>query len=311
MQFTRRLLSGLLTFIPGGRNLSERSTGGTGSARYCYWVWLHHLVLARRNGLAGDLRVVAELGPGDSLGTGLAALLSGADRYYAFDVISYANPEMNLRILEELRELYARREPVSNRELNSPTFRLDAFPAEELPADELNRALAGERIEALRAAVRTPGEEHDDVLVAYEPDWLRANAAPEEQAQLLISQAVLEHVDDLAGAYAAMYRWLAPGGFTSHEIDLRSHNFARSWNGHWTLSDPSWALIRGRRRYAINREPLSTHLRLLEQAGFRIVHVKRLTQPTEISRGKLAPRFRDLDDEDLTTSTALIQAVKD
>jgi hypothetical protein len=310
-QFTRRLLSGLLTFLPGGRQLSERHTGGTDSARYCYWVWLHHLILARRNGLEGPIPVVAELGPGESLGTGLAALLSGADRYHAFDIVPYADSAMNLRVLDELVELFARRVPVTDETFSSPIFQLDEFPARELPESHLERALAEDRIEAIRGALRNLGQDSGNVLVTYEPDWLKARAAPEEQPQLLISQAVLEHVDDLAGAYDAMFRWLAPGGFISHEIDFRSHDFARTWNGHWTFSDRSWALIRGRRRYGINREPLSTHLRLASEAGFRIVHVKRLTRPSTLTRGELATRFRSLSDEDRTTSTALIQAVKD
>jgi hypothetical protein len=159
--------------------------------------------------------------------------------------------------------------------------------------------------------VREPGTSQDGVWLSYEPDWLGTEAAPGEQSQLLISQAVLEHVDDLAGAYAAMHRWLAPGGMVSHEIDFRSHDFAREWNGHWTFSDSTWRLIRGQRRYAINREPLSTHLRLIEQAGFRVVYVKRLEKPSRVGRDGLAPRFRAMPDQDLTTSTALVQAVKD
>jgi hypothetical protein len=310
-QLTRRLLSGLLTFVPGGRALTERATGGAGDAAYCYWVWLHHLVLARRNGLSGELEAVAELGPGDSLGTGLAALLSGVDRYYAFDIISYADAELNLRILDQLVGLYEERTPPSQGSRNSGIVRLDEFPGEEVGEAELRRTLAPERIGALRAAIEEPGSTQDGVWLSYEPDWLGTQAAPHEQPQLLISQAVLEHVDDLAGTYAAMHRWLPEGGLISHEIDFRSHDFAREWNGQWTFSDATWRLIRGRRRYAINREPLSTHLRLIEAAGFRVVYVKRLKKSSTIGRGDLAPRFREMPDEDLTTSTALVQAVKD
>jgi hypothetical protein len=310
MQFTRRLLSGLLTFVPGGRLLSERSTGGSGSARYCYWVWLHHLVLARRNGLPANPRVVAELGPGDSLGTGIAALLGGVDRYYAFDVISYSQTERELQILEQLRQMYGQRLPPTDDDFDRAMFRLASFP-DEIPPADLERALREERVEAIRAAIQNLGEEQDGIVAAYEPSWLEAKAAPGEQAELLVSQAVLEHVDDLPGAYRAMYDWTAPGGMISHEIDFRSHNFARDWNGHWSFSDASWALIRGRRRYAINREPLSTHLRLTREAGFRIVDVKRAIEPSAIGRDRLASRFASLDDEDLTTKAVLIQAVKD
>jgi hypothetical protein len=69
MQYTRRLLMGLATYLPGGPRLAVKSTGGTVSARYCYLVWLRHLVLAERSGLSTNPTVVAELGPGDSLTT--------------------------------------------------------------------------------------------------------------------------------------------------------------------------------------------------------------------------------------------------
>src|SRR5688500_16786253 len=37
---------------------------------------------------------IAELGPGESLGVGIAWLLSGASRFYAFDVVAHSNPEV-------------------------------------------------------------------------------------------------------------------------------------------------------------------------------------------------------------------------
>jgi hypothetical protein len=96
----------------------------------------------------------------------------------------------------------------------------------------------------------------------------------------------------------------------SHRIDFKSHDFARDWNGHWTFSDRLWNLIRGRRRFAINRAPLSTHLRLIEANGFEIVQVERATRDSSLARDDLAPRFRNLSDEDLETASAMIQAVK-
>ncbi|MBM4372890.1 MAG: hypothetical protein FJ098_14650, partial [Deltaproteobacteria bacterium] len=82
MRSLRQLLWGIATFVPGVRFLDRRGTGGTGSARYCYSVWLRHLVLAKDRGLLDQVpATVAELGPGDSIGIGLAALLSGATAY--------------------------------------------------------------------------------------------------------------------------------------------------------------------------------------------------------------------------------------
>ena len=84
------LVKGVATYLPGLELLGGRYTGGTVSARDCYSVWLRHLTTAMTHGLKEHPRVVAELGPGDSLGTGIAALLTGAERLCAFDVVRYA-----------------------------------------------------------------------------------------------------------------------------------------------------------------------------------------------------------------------------
>ena len=106
------LLRGISTYVPGLRRLVVGGTGGTISARYCFSIWLRHLVMAARSGLNARPEVVAELGPGDSLGVGLAALLSGSDRYYAFDVIRHASNARNLEIFRELVPLFRAREPI-------------------------------------------------------------------------------------------------------------------------------------------------------------------------------------------------------
>ena len=93
-----RIMKGLATFIPGVYRLRQESPRGTISPRYCYSVWLRHLVMARRGGLAAVPQAVAELGPGDSLGLGLAAILSGASRYFAFDVVQYAHNAANAAV---------------------------------------------------------------------------------------------------------------------------------------------------------------------------------------------------------------------
>ena len=81
------LVRGMLTFVPAINRWRARSraTGGSDSARYCYAVWLRHLVVLSRYGFTLQGRTVCELGPGDSIGAGLAALLAGARRYIALD----------------------------------------------------------------------------------------------------------------------------------------------------------------------------------------------------------------------------------
>ena len=314
------MLFNLATFVPGvtaipavQRKLLARrtGTGGTDSARYSYSVWLRHLVLAHANGLPTTLDAIAELGPGDSLGMGLAALLSGASRYFAFDVVAHANAERNLAVFDELVSLFRNRTPIpANDEFPRVSPRLDqyAFPTHCLTDARLDAALAPARIDQIRAALRdctSPGS-----VIQYRAPWQGDQFIQRGSIDMIFSQAVLEHVDDLRGVYRASRLWLKPTGFISHQVDLKSHGTSVQWNGHWTYSDTVWKVIRGKDSWLINRAPCSTHLRLLAEEGFRPVVEVRTSMPSSITRHDLARRFRDMPDEDLTTSGLFVQAVK-
>lgn len=305
------LIYGLSTYIPYGYRLHTQGTGGTVSARYCYSVWLRHLVMAKANGLDTHPGTIAELGPGDSLGIGLAALVSGCDRYYAFDIVPHANTERNLQILDELIELF-REKPDIPGEDEFPAVKpyLDSyrFPADILDDARLQAALTPDRLQTIRDSVADT--QHPDSVVMYKAPWQGQGNTLHNSVDMIYSQAVLEHVDDLSGTYASMYEWLRPGGFLSHQIDYKSHGTAHTWNGHWRYSDFTWKLIRGKRPYLINREPHAAHAKLIEDAGFTVVNVKRAEMETTCSRDDLAPRFRDMPEEDLTTGSSLIQAAK-
>jgi SAM-dependent methyltransferase len=310
---TKRLLKGLASFVPGTTRLVAPRSGGTNSARYCYSVWLRHLSLAREQGLCESApAVVAELGPGDSIGTGLAALLSGSEQYYGLDVVDYVPHERSAAIFEELVQLYRARAPIPGPEEfpeAKPPLGSYEFPA-FLQADERHRqALQDDRVAAIRKAVGSRGRLSSGP-VRYAAPWQNGSLIAPGALGMIFSQAVMEHVDGLDEAYRAMHRYLKPGGFMSHQIDFRSHGTADEWNGHWTYQDWQWALFRGRRDFLINREPLSTHLGLIESAGFRIHLVKPVESPSRLTSAHLAPRFRNLTTADLSTSGAFIQAVK-
>ena len=130
-----------------------------------------------------------------------------------------------------------------------------------------------------------------------------------ESVDLVFSQAVLEHVDDVDGTYAALFRWLKPGGVMSHAIDFRCHGLTRDWYGHWTLPSWTWRLVRGRRPYLINRLPASAHAEKLERAGFEVLLKLPLVAPAA-TREELAVDFRALTDDDLHTASVFLIARK-
>lgn len=303
-------LYGLATFIPGiPKHL--RGTGGTNTARYCYSVWLRHLVMARQNGLVNFPTVVAELGPGDSIGIGLAALLSGVESYFAFDIVAHANLSRNLNIFEELIDLFRERSDIPGDDEFPhvkpalPTYR---FPVQILTEDRLKIYLNASRLSKIRQSIYNPADK--DSVITYKAPWMDANVVSKNTIDMVYSQAVMEHIDNLPITYRVLHDWLKPGGVMSHQIDFKCHDTADEWNGHWTYSDFRWRLIRGKQPYLLNRQPHSVHINLIKESGFSIVLDIPFKTLSIFTRNQLALPFQSMTNDDLETSGAFIQAVK-
>lgn len=297
--------------MPGSSRLFRNGTRGTDSARYCYSVWLRHLVKIHNcRGVPLD-GVVVELGPGDSIGTGLAALLSGACQYFAIDVVHHSNVEHNLRVFEELITLFEARAPIpSDAEFQGikPQLNNLQFPRDILKDDWLAYCLDPRRLKTIADSLTEMAEGESPVNCL---DPLKARVLiGSDRIDLLFSQAVLEHADDLSNVYRTCFAWLKQDGLMSHQIDFKSHGLSPDWNGHWVYPDPVWRLIRGKRPYLLNREPCSTHFRLLSETGFEVIAEERFIAPTRLARRQLASRYRGLSDDDLTTAGVFLVAQK-
>src|SRR5579862_6161500 len=306
------MLKGVATYIPGVATYRARGTGGTNSARYCYSVWLRHFVMAHRNGLCQQApNTLLELGPGDSLGIGLAALLTGAEKYFGLDVVEHASIERNLAVFDELVALFRKKEPIPG-EREFPRVRplLDSyeFPSQILLKNDLDRLLAQGRLEAIKHSILKMQEQGS--MVSYVTGVLGQQTIPQHSVDMVFSQAVLEYVEPLLDTYCLMNTWLRPGGFISHQIDFSCHGLAKDWDGHWAYSDLIWKLIRGKRVWFINRAPYSVHLRMIEQAGFRVHSELRVKATAARSEIRLAPRFANLSQDDRTTRGVFVQATK-
>jgi hypothetical protein len=310
---SKQMIFGISSFIPGiSRLFLSHPTGGSCGARYCYTVWLRHLITAHRCGLlTTPPRVFAELGPGDSLGIGIAALLSGAEQYYAFDVVEYASNVNNLRIFDEIVELFRNRTPVpGDDEFPRVRPRLDdyGFPEELLPAGLLEQTLSQDRIERLRhSLVNINGPES---AIKYLVPWSASSNFGMDAADMILSQAVMQYVDNLEEAYQGFNEWLRVGGIMSHVIDFSSHCYLDEWNGQYAYSPLAWKMLRGKRPYFINRVPCSNHVDFMEQAGFTDFNVTPEVRKSDITRDKLNADFQKISDDDLCMANALIQAVK-
>lgn len=300
---------GLYTYLPGARR-HWRETRGTDSAAYCYEVFLKHLTLCCAAGMRGVPGSLAELGPGDSIGIGLAALVAGSRRYHAFDVVPYSRSDRNERVLHELVGFFRERRP--NRSWGWPNYDhlLDArfFPSAILDDRRLARSLAPGRLRRIEAALRG-GDGGGELRVWVHCPWMSAAEVEPGSVDWILSQSVMEHVDDPEAAYAAMHRWLRRGGFLSHQIDLSSHELYPEWNGHWGVPAWEWWLVRGRREYLINRLPYSAHGRLI-RGLFDVRTELRLERRGGLADGRFRAPFDALTPEERRTVGYFVVAVK-
>ena len=288
------------------------------NARYCYSVWLRHLSILKESNLSTSPSIVAELGPGDSIGVGLMSLLTGAKKYYAFDVVRHTIPEQNVELLYELVDLIKNQADIPNEKefpRMFPLLKSYNFPRNILTKDKIE--ISNKMIEKIKGSLLN-NEKLDDRLsfINYSCPWNDPNVITRESIDMIYSQAVLEHVNDLYHTYKTMYVWLKKGGVMSHRIDFKSHGTSKAWNGHWTYSDFEWKLINGKKTYTINRQPLSKHIDLLKETGFKIISViPNKTYPTErfsgsINRNELSKNFKGMSDQDFTTCGVYIISIK-
>ena len=308
----RAVVKGFLTFLPVLDRLGNRTTGGTASARYCYSVWMRHLYSV--SAVRGVFRphCVAELGPGDSLGIGLSAILSGVDSYYALDRKEHAFLKTNLSVLDELVELFRNRASIpDDAEFPGVFPKLDCyeFPHKLLNEEWLDYCLAPERLASIKRLLSGSSLPNEPITLRYFAPWDENAAIRPESVDWVFSQAVLEHVDEPKNAYQNLWKWLKPNGLMSHTIDYGSHGLAKKWDGHRTVGDFLWNIVRGRRPYLINRLSHSAHIEMMNACRFEILAEFRIAD-SYLSRRLLAPRFRNLTALDLSTRSAFVVAFK-
>src|SRR5262249_21742811 len=267
------IIKGTLTSLPvlNSWRLRRAATGGTDSPRYCYSVWLRHLVTLHQYGFRVNGAHVGELGPGVSIGIGLAALLSGATHYTGLDIVPFLKRADLGKILDDLVQMYSDREPIPDQ--NEFPFVRPTLDSYEFPNHLIDSTRFSDRAGRIRLEVKT-GVNRGPHL-RYKAPWNSPHDIAVASLDLIYSQAVLEHVDALQETYQGMFKWLKPGGYASHIIDFSAHSLSPFWNGHWAYSDWEWKLVRGRREFLLNRQTIGAHLAFATGAGFEIIEVHR------------------------------------
>lgn len=305
------ILTGLVSHVPGTDRWVQRDRRpGASGPRYGYGVWLKHISLLHRAGMRELPQRVIEIGPGQSLAVGLTALLCGAERYLAVDVVRRDVWPRAFAEIDTLATLLRERAPCATNGWPSIHDCLDEnrFPRAALCDDLLSTSLSHERISAIKEAVRNrEGVPYLRYEIAEPP---ASAAVAHAGADLLLSQAVMQHANDPRAIYEYAMHVLRPGGFVSHEIPLTAHAVTREWNGHWSVPPRVWRLTTGRRRYFLNRLPCSAHLGLMREIGFEIVAAHRRQRADGIRPEQLAEPWKELELEDMQCDRLFVVARK-
>lgn len=249
---------------------------------------------------------VLELGPGDNFGVGLRFLAAGVGEFVATDrFIPYRDAERQRLIYEGIID------------------RLEDGPGKDRVAPVLGGGVEPD-LEAvgLRKLDETPIEDAVEILGG--------------DFDLIVSRAVLEHVGDLPGAFAAMDRLLRPGGRMIHKVDLRDHNmFAGDLNPltFLTIADRTYRWMGEDSAGLPNRVRIGWYRDEMDKLGYDakfyvagVVGIEdefdpfvpqdeltlgpATTDPVERVRGDLLPRFRGMETEELAVSDFMLVAEK-
>ena len=195
----------------------------------------------------------------------------------------------------------------------SPEFFARVFPFLDnedlirvaLPDDLLSRTLDAERVSALRHDIA-----NNTGFFVRPIEWTSFDEVQlPEKVDIILSKSVLQHVDDLKGAYRLFSRTLTPDGAMSHLIDFRATTYLTNGMGTGAVTMPcgEWSVAGG--IFLINRMPHSVHVDLLRQNGFRIVDADLLRRVDGLTRDQFVGRFSGMSPKDATICLASVTCV--
>ena len=218
--------------------------------------------------------VTLELGPGDSIGSALAAKHSQSSRIYLVDVGYFA--KTHLQVYSILAE-----------RLGLKTSSSQCFQSLEEILNFANATYLTNGLQSLQEMT-------------------------EGVVEFAFSNAVLEHVrlNEFDKTIKQLYRVQTPGGWCSHQVDLKDH-LQQSLNT-LRFSRRVWeSKLMAQPDFYTNRLRASQVCASFEAAGYEIleVQVKRWDR-MPIPQKKIHREFADLSEDDLLTSSILVRARK-
>ena len=249
------------------RNISMFCLGEMKHPEYAYFVFKKHFECVQpEKGF-----VFLELGPGDSLFNALIGKAFGAERMYFIDVSDFAVQEM--KYYNQMCD-----------------FLKDMKKKIECNFDTLEGML-----QAYHAEYYTKG------IVSLEN-------IPDKSVDFIFSQAVLEHVrkKELTKLFRQMRRVIKDEGAATCVIDFKDH--VGGGLNNLRFSEKVWESdFMAKSGFYTNRIRFTEMVELAKENGFNITVVeKKMWDKIPVSRSFLSKKFKNLTDNDLKISEAML-----
>jgi SAM-dependent methyltransferase len=217
-------------------------------------------------------------------------LMLGAQRGIAVDPDPIQNPSMAWKALADMAGLL----------LIDPKCVLEL---EECDPHEMLRNISSFDLAKLRAGNE---EGIDSSRFIYLQESVESLSLPDDTADVVISNAFLEHVEDLDKVAQQLFRITRPGGLGVHTIDGKDHRMYSDSSVHplaFLEIEDSKPIVEGCNRI----RPFAMRV-LFERAGFEMVEKEVFEQVdvTQEMREHFVEPFRSMSQEDLEVLCGLI-----
>jgi len=254
------------------------------SVNYCLNVvknWEQALISYSKNSNPFTGKHIIELGPGPDLGTGIIILALGAKSYTAVDKFKLIHKTP----IEFYKLLLSRLKHFSD------------YPSAEKAVDNFQKGNCDEKF-------------------CYVWDTcFQLNKLPLKKFDILVSQAVLEHLVNVREVFRILHYQLASDAIMGHEVDLGTHTaLIRELDPLNLLrySETVWNSLKF--DGSPNRLRMTDYQKILKEIGFEKIETRQLKvldkKYVEKLKKHLIKKFRNYPDEDIRTKSFFLLGTK-
>jgi hypothetical protein len=292
----------------------KNETGGSSDGLYVVQIFLLQIYFIKIKNKdifnSNSFDTVCEFGPGDSAAIGMMhTLVNDCSKYVAFD----AHPYLNLELTKKsCLDAVALLKDINTDNDLATIFENHRFKS-YIDIELLFLYVSGN----ISNKIGLVDEKMIDIKISeieYHAPYSLKEFDKKYSFDLIFSQAVLEHCDNLSEIYSFQESNLSPGGIAYNHIDFKSHGTSFRWNGHYGFSNKRYRALQKSNTFQwINRLPVSFHISAMQNAGLDIKELIKFKLAKGIPMNKVSKDMKSLilDQDDLNTHSSLIICSKE